>query len=150
VELSDKRVDSLKQYDLPVEVHYSLAFPIGDDDRIYFNPMLSEAKKENLFSAAERNYPVEMPYKVDELFIMRMEIPHGYVVEEMPKSARVRLGDGDGSYEFLIQADDQAVQIRSRLVLGRTNFQPEAYEALRNFFAVVMKKQGEAIVFKRK
>ena len=150
VEISEKHVDSLKQYDLPVEVHYSLAFPVGDDDRIYFNPMLSEAMKENLFSAAERNYPVEMPYKVDDLFVMRMEIPHGYIVEEMPKSARVRLGDGDGSFEFLIQADDQAVQMRCRLVLSRTNFQPEAYEALRNFFAAVMKKQGEAIVFKKK
>jgi len=149
MELSEKRIDSLKKYDLPVTVHYSVAFPIGEDDRIYFNPMLSEGVKENLFSAAERYYPIEMPFKLDELYIMRMEIPQGYQVEEMPKPVRVLLGD-DGSYEYLIQADDQAVQMRSRLILKRTFFPPYAYQPLREFFAAVMKKQGEMIVFKKK
>jgi hypothetical protein len=42
-----------------------------------------------------------MPFKLDELYIMRMEIPKGYQIEEMPKPVRVLLGDGDGSYEYL-------------------------------------------------
>jgi hypothetical protein len=150
VQLTDRGVDSLKRYDLPVTVHYSLGFPIGDEDRIYFNPMMGEGIKENLFSAAERHYPIEMPFKVDELFVMRMEIPKGYEIEEMPKPARVLLGDGDGSYEYLFQADDASVQFRSRLVLKRTFFLADAYQPLRTFFAAVMKKQGEVIVFKKK
>ncbi len=150
VELTDRRVDSLKQYDLPVTVHYTLGFPIGDEDRIYVNPMMGEGIKENLFSAAERHYPIEMPFRMDELFVLRMEIPKGYEVEEMPKQGRVRLGDGDGSYEYLFQVDSDAIQFRSRLTLKRTFFMPDAYEPLRTFFATVMKKQGEVIVFKKK
>jgi hypothetical protein len=150
VELTDRRVDSLKQYDLPVTVHYSIGFPIGEEDRIYFNPMMGEGMKENLFSAAERRYPIEMPFKIDKLFVMRMEIPKGYEIEEMPKPARVLLGDGDGSYEYLFQADDESIQFRSRLVLKRTFFLADAYQPLRDFFAAVMKKQGEVIVFKKK
>lgn len=150
VEMTERSVDSLKQYDHPVTVHYTVGFPVGDDDRLYINPMMGEGMKENWFSAAERHYPIEMPFKIDELFVMRMEIPKGYAVEEMPNSARVRLGDGDGAYEYLIQADDQAVQFRSRLVLKRTYFQAEAYQPLRDFFAAVMKKQGEVVVLKRK
>jgi hypothetical protein len=147
--LEDRRIDSLQQYDLPVTVHYSIGFPIGDDERIYFNPMLAEGLKENMFSATERHFPIEMKYKVDELFVLRMEIPKGYVIEEMPKGARVLLGE-DGSYEYLFQTDDEAVQFRSRLILKRTFFMPDAYQPLRDFFAAVMKKQGEMIVFKKK
>jgi hypothetical protein len=150
VGLTDRRVDSLKQYDLPVTVHYTLGFPIGDEDRIYFNPMMGEGMKENLFSAAERHYPIEMPFKMDELFVMRMEIPKGYAIEEMPKAARVLLGDGDGSYEYLFQVDDETIQFRSRLVLKQTFFLADAYQPLRDFYAAVMKKQGEVIVFKKK
>jgi hypothetical protein len=150
VEMTDRRVDSLSQYDLPVTVHYTLGFPIGDEDRIYFNPMMGEGMKENLFSAAERHYPIEMPFKIDELFVMRTEIPKGYGIEEMPKAARVLLGDGDGSYEYLFQVDDESIQFRSRLVLKRTFFLADAYQPLRDFFAAVMKKQGEVIVFKKK
>jgi hypothetical protein len=150
VELTDGSIDSLKQYDLPVTIHYSIGFPIGDDDRMYFNPMMGEGIKENLFTAAERHYPIEMPFNVDEIFTLRIEIPKGYVIEEMPKPVRIRLGDGDGSYEYLYQTDEQAVQFRSRLVLKRTYFQPDAYQPLRDFFAAVLKKQGEMIVFKKK
>jgi hypothetical protein len=150
VELTDRRVDSLKQYDLPVTVHYSIGFPIGDEDRIYFNPMMGEGMKENFFSAAERHYPIEMPFRMDRLFVMRMEIPKGYEIEEMPKQARVLLGDGDGSFEYLFQADDESIQFRSRLILKRTFFLADAYQPLRDFFAAVMKKQSEVIVFKKK
>jgi hypothetical protein len=87
---------------------------------------------------------------MDELFVMRMEIPKGYEIEEMPKPARVLLGDGDGSYEYLFQTDDESIQFRSRLVLKRTYFQADAYQPLRDFYTVVMKKQGEVIVFRKK
>jgi hypothetical protein len=147
--LGDRQIDSLQRYDLPVTVHYSISFPVGDDDRIYFNPMLAEGLKENPFSAAERHFPIEMKYKVSELFVLRMEIPKGYVIEEMPKGTRVLLGD-DGSYEYMFQTDDEAVQFRSRLILNRTFFMPDAYQPLRDFFAAVMKKQEEMIVFKKK
>jgi len=150
VELADRHVDSLKQYDLPVTVHYSIGFATGDEDHLYLNPMFGEGIKENLFSAAERHYPIEMPFKMDKIFVLRMEIPKGYEIEEMPKSARVLLGDGDGVYEYIFQVDSDGIQFRSRLTLKRTFFLQDAYQPLRDFFAAMMKKQGEMIVFKRK
>lgn len=150
VQLTEQHVDSLREYDLPVIERYTLGFPIGDDDRIYFNPMLGEGLKQNMFAAAERHYPIEMPYRLDETFVLRMEIPKGYEVEEMPKSTRIRLGDGDGMYEYIFQTGEQSIQFRSRLRVNRTFFSAEAYQPLRNFFTDVVKKQGEMIVFKKK
>jgi hypothetical protein len=150
VQLSDKHIDSLKAYDEPVTVRYTLTIPTAGEDRIYFNPMLAEGRQENPFAAAVRRYPVEMSYKIDELYVLQMHIPKGYEVEELPKGVRVKLNDSDGSYEYGFLSDGETLQLRSRLVLKRTYFAPEDYQNLRDFFALVMKKQGEVVVFKKK
>jgi len=150
VQLGDKHIDSLKACDDPVTIKYNLSIPMGGDERIYFNPMLSEGKKENPFAAAVRHYPIEMPYKIDELYVLQMDIPAGYAVEEVPKGVKVKLNESDGTYEYGFLVDGQTIQFRSRLMLKRTYFLPEEYENLRDFFALVVKKQGEVLVFKKK
>ncbi|MCH5689787.1 hypothetical protein LWM68_39510 [Niabella sp. W65] len=50
-------------------------FDFEDQDIVYFNPMFSEITTKNPFSAADRKYPVEMPFKVSENYILNMDIP---------------------------------------------------------------------------
>jgi hypothetical protein len=149
--LENTGIDSLSKYDLPVKIHYDFNIKSGgDDDIIYFNPMLSERYKENPFKAAERKYPVEMPYRIDELYTFSMEIPDKYEVEELPKSAKVAYNESEGSFEYLIQKDQTGIQMRCRLKLNKANFLPDDYGALRDFFGFVVKKESEQIVFKKK
>jgi hypothetical protein len=121
-----------------------------DGDIIYFNPMMAEGYKDNFFKAAERKYPVEMPYTFDEIYILNMEIPKGYVVEEIPKSAKVSFNDGEGFFEYLINKSNEGIQLRSRIVMKRANFSAEEYNSLRDFFGYVVKKHSEQIVLKKK
>ena len=81
---------------------------------------------------------------------MSMDIPAGYVVDELPKSAKVLLNTDEGYYEYIISKDDQQIQFRSRIQLVKANYQPEDYASLRDFFAFVVKKESEQIVFKKK
>jgi len=106
--------------------------------------------KENPFTAAVRRYPVEMPYKIDETFMLRMQLPDGYVVDELPKSTRVKFNDDEGLFEYLVSASGDMIQLRTRLSLAKANFPPGDYEGLRDFFSYVIKKQAEQIVFKKK
>lgn len=111
---------------------------------------MAEAYKENPFKSAERKYPVEMPYTLDEIYIFNMEIPTGYVVEEIPKSARVALNEKEGMFEYLIEKNDDGIHMRSRIKLNKAVFSSEDYNTLRDFFAFIVKKQNEQIVFKKK
>lgn len=149
--VSDLELDSLKQPDEPLNIIYDVHLT-GDStsDLFYFNPMLAEAYKENPFKSATRTYPVEMPCAMDETYTLNMEIPNGYVVDELPKSARVSYNTDEGFFEYLIQKSDQLVQFRSRIKLKKANFAADDYASLRDFFAYIVKKQGEQIVFKRK
>lgn len=148
VDLSNQSIDSLKVYEEPVAVKYDFKFD-ANDDMIYLNPILGEAYKENPFKAAERLYPVEMPYALNENFVFRMEIPKGYTVEEVPKSARVKLNEDEGMFEYLVAKDETSIQLRSTIRLNKANFLPEDYQTLRDFFAYVVKKHGEQIVLKK-
>ncbi|HEX4373330.1 MAG TPA: DUF3858 domain-containing protein [Puia sp.] len=149
--ITNAAIDSLTQLDMPATVHYDFAYKISsDNDIIYFNPMFSEGYKENPFKSAERKYPVEMPYVMDETYVFNMEIPNGYVVDEMPKSAKVSLNGTEGSFEYLIAKDDASIQMRSRIKLNKATFEPDDYSTLRDFFAAIVKKQSEQIVFKKK
>lgn len=111
--------------------------------------MLSEAIKQNPFTSAERLYPVEMLHKLNEVFSLNMEIPKGYKVDEIPKSTRVKLNDNEGMFEYIINNDGTRIQLRSKIVLEKANFMPDDYETLRNFYAFIVKKHAEQIVFKK-
>ncbi|MEO5684731.1 MAG: DUF3857 domain-containing protein [Chitinophagaceae bacterium] len=149
--ITEAAIDSLKQPDMPALIHYEFAFkPSADENVLYFNPMMTEGYKTNPFKSAERTYPVEMPYTTDETYLLNMEIPEGYTVEEIPKSTKVAFNEDEGFFEYLVQKSADGIQLRSRLKINKATFTPEDYEGLRDFFAFVVKKQGEQIVLKRK
>jgi hypothetical protein len=112
--------------------------------------MFGEAYKENPFTSAERFYPVEMPYAMNELYVANIQVPPGYVIDEMPKSTKVALPDNAGMFEYMIGGDPDKVMLRTRIVLNRATYTAEEYDYLREFFSYVVKKQAENIVLKKK
>jgi Domain of Unknown Function with PDB structure (DUF3857)/Domain of Unknown Function with PDB structure (DUF3858)/Transglutaminase-like superfamily len=150
-EISDFAIDSLNNYDDPVTVKYNFEIRPEKEDILYINPMFGEGQKENPFKSVERFYPVEMPYTVDETYLLQLEIPKGYVVDELPKQIIVKLNENDdGIFEYRISASGNTISLRSRLRIKRSYFMPEEYSMLREFFNLVVKKHNEQIVFKKK
>jgi hypothetical protein len=149
--VANLEMDSVLQPDQPLSVAYDVNLtPDATSDQYYFNPILEGELKENPFKAAARTYPVEMPYAMDETYTLMMDIPSGYVVDELPKSAKVLYNTDEGFFEYLVVKGDEQIQFRTRIKLKKANFTPEDYATLRDFFAYVVKKQGEQIVFKKK
>ena len=146
--LSNNRLDSLKNFDEKMKIGYDFSFKLNEDI-IYFNPLFGEAYKTNPFTAATRNYPVEMPYKTEELIIVNMEIPTGYKVDEMPKSVRMNYNENEGSFEYIINKDASTIYLKCVLKFNKAIFSSEDYEYLREFYGQIVKKQSEQIVFKK-
>lgn len=151
ISVSNFRIDSITQPEHPVKINYDIDFNHEAEDILYINPTFGEGYRENPFKSAERAYPVEMPFGIDEVFTMQMAVPNGYVVDELPKSLIVKLNEeGDGAFEYRISQSGSDISFRFRLRISRTFFLPEEYEMLREFFNLVVKKQAEQIVFKKK
>jgi hypothetical protein len=148
VALTNLSFDSLHIKEAPVTVHFDLAYePV--EDVLYFNPMISEAEKQNPFVYSERNYPIEMSYCFNSTYILNMDIPVGYKVDELPKSSIISLNGNEGKFEYMISNNSNKIQLLCTLKLNRANFEPQDYQTLRNFFELVIKKEDEQIVFKK-
>jgi len=151
VELEKENIDSLNKYDYPLAIRYDFNMKLDKEDILYLNPMFTEGIKENPFKSAQRFYPVEMPYAIDETYLLRLDVPKGYVIDELPKQLMLKLNEqNDGMFEYRISESNGIISMRSRLRISRAYFLPEEYEMLREFFNYVVKKHNEQIVFKKK
>lgn len=144
-------IDSLNKLENELNIKYDFDIKSEKEDIIYLNPMFGEGYKENPFKSAERSYPVEMPFGFDETYNLQLEVPQGYVLDELPKPLIVKLNEqDDGVFEYRISQSGDNISFRSRIRISRTYFLPEDYEMLREFFNLIVKKHAEQIVFKKK
>lgn len=150
IKIQDCTIDSLGRYNDPAGIRYNITYNYSNDDILYLNPMFGQAIKENPFKSEEaRLFPIEMPYCPDDLFLLNMEIPKGYKVEEIPKSARIKLGNDAGMFEYIIEQSANRIQLKCRLKIDRAIYDADNYSALRDFYSYVLKKESEQIVFKK-
>lgn len=150
IEVKNLEIDSTKKLDEPIALKFTAKYSMfGDNEIVYFNPLLDNTIKKNPFASAQRFYPVEMPYTQNDVYILNMEIPKGYMVDEMPKSARIKLNEDEGMFEYIIMKDATNIQMRVRLMINKASFTNEDYETLRDFYAFIVKKESEQIVFKK-
>ena len=150
-EVSNLSIDSLDKYDDPLAIKYDFQFKSEKEDILYINPMFGEGYKENPFKSAERFYPVEMPYTIDQTYLLQLQVPEGYVIDELPKQIIVKLNENDdGMFEYRLSESNGTISLRSRLRIKRSYFMPDEYEMLREFFGLVVKKHNEQIVLKKK
>ncbi len=143
-------IDSLDKYEVPLALKYQLEFTNEGEDFLYVNPNFGLGFKKNPFVAAERTYPVEMPYVQEDLITATIEVPKGYEIDELPKQMMLKLDPtGQTFYEYRLSQSGNQISYSGKLKIAHTNFKPQDYELLREFFNHVVKKQNEQIVFKK-
>ncbi len=148
--ISNEDFDSLNKCELPLIFHCDMDFRnMFKTDIVYFNPVIWSFLKMNPMIAGDRVMPVEMPYKLDDVYILSMDIPKGYQVDEIPKSSRFKLNENQGFFEYIIQQNPDNIQMNVRLKLNKTIFSPNEYSSLREFYSDVIEKENEQIVFKK-
>lgn len=151
IKINSPQIDSLSNYDEPLTVKYEIEMDKPSEDILYINPMFGEAWKKNPFQSEKRYYPVEMPFTIDETYLLTMDVPEGYVVDELPKQLIAKLDElGTAFFEYRISQSGNVISLRSRVKISRTFFPNEEYNSLREFFNLIVNKQNEQIVFKKK
>lgn len=144
------KIDFLDSLDKSLKIQFNLISKVQADELIYINPMFGQAYGQNPFKAESRLLPVELNFQEDNNFSLRMEIPAGYKIEELPGSTTIKLNSTDDvMFEYLIQYDEKYITLHTRLRMSRTRFEANEYESLRSFFNQVIIKQKEDIAFRK-
>lgn len=150
-QLANLHIDSLNDDNASISLRCDVGYTPDGGNLIYINPMFGAGYKTNPFKSAERQYPVEMPFATDDIYSLSMEVPDGYEIEELPRGFRAKFdAEGKTFFEYQAQSVGGIVLLSSRIKIDRTLYEPNEYEALRAFFNLIVKKQAEQIVFRKK
>jgi hypothetical protein len=90
-----------------------------------------------------------MPYTIEESYDSEIAIPKGYMADDLPDTYQILLNGGDGLFEYLIDKKDDKIIVHSKVVLHKATFPAGDYKDLRDFFADIVKKHNQQIVFRK-
>jgi Domain of Unknown Function with PDB structure (DUF3857) len=122
------------------------AFVNKTDDKIYVSPLLCFGDKDNPFKTEERKYDIDYGATKEEMYQFTLTIPEGFKVEEMPKIMRMQISDGGIKYDYLLAEKENTITVNTKLLIKKTNFFPEQYKELKEFYTKMIAKMGEQIV----
>lgn len=131
-----------------VKYKYILSKDIDDEDILYLQPLMIGLSKENPFNREERVSPIDFEYGYNQRVINTIIIPEGYTAE-LPEPAIIKLPNNGGSYMFNIVQNGQSINIMTDLKLNQTDFAPQEYPALKQFFSLMVEKNNSLIVLKK-
>ena len=138
--------ESFKEsYDIVINDHATTS-----GDMIYMNPFVSMQEVENPFKTEKREYPVDFGSPQERLYTSRILIPQGYVVDELPKPQIFVLPQNSARYVFNAAVVGEMINITSHLQINKSLFVQDEYPDLREFYTLVVAKQAEQIVLKKK
>ena len=118
-------------------------------DMIYFNPWVLNVMSENPLTEEERTLPVEFPNISTENLTSVVNLPEGYVVEELPQSLMMKSDDGKLSCVIASDVDGSTLRSRCQLQLDKIFFTPNEYPFVKNFLDEVYKRLQDVIVIKK-
>ena len=78
-----------------------------------------------------------------------LTLPEGYVVEELPASARGTMNHNELSYSYIIRQDGNKVTLQYRANVNTPFISPEQYEELCNFWEDMVNRNNQRIVLKK-
>ncbi len=152
-EISKKEFENLKDigqslkenFELHINNHSTTA-----GDVIYVNPFVVGQMTANPFKLEKREYPVDFGFPSDEVYMLKIEIPEGYDVDELPESRMIMLPQNASRYIYNINRIGNTIMITSNFSVNKSLFTQVEYPNLREYFNQVVAKQSEQIVLRKK
>lgn len=136
------------------DIKESYVFELQDEveainDKLYLKPLLFLAEKENPFKSDVRSFPIIMDYPAVENKTINILVPEGYEVEFLPESAIFQLNEGAGTFRFITSQNGSFIRVESEIDFKNIVYSPLDYGPLKDFYAQIVEKHSEAIVFKK-
>ncbi|MEG1766008.1 MAG: DUF3857 domain-containing protein [Muribaculaceae bacterium] len=119
-------------------------------DLMYLNPMIFLDKSTNPFTQVERKLPIEMAFQENVITAVNITIPDGYSIEEQPKAQIIKLDENGGYCSFLSNNTSTGISLQYKFKLNTILFLAPKYAQLRNFWSMVVEKNNEMLVLKKK
>ncbi|MFA9371536.1 MAG: DUF3857 domain-containing protein [Labilibaculum antarcticum] len=150
--ISEIEYKNLDDRNKPLQIQYSTEIENianMEGERIYFNPILKYKTSENPFKLEQREYPVNFGHPIQENYILILELPTNYTLEEQPKSELIKLPENGGTYTYRVSKTANKIMIQYKLNISKSQYLPSEYEYLKEFYNQIITKENQILVFKK-
>ncbi len=136
---------------LSLETHADFKGKLNSSgEYLFYQPNLLIEMDENPFLAEERFSDIEFGYNQYYTIISNIRFPENYELEELPKNIKMILPDTSIILNRIMQRNENLISYRITLEINRPYYFAEEYADFREFFAKLIEKLNEQIVFKKK
>lgn len=122
----------------------------ADPNTLYLNPFFVGRWKKNPFVSNQRLYPVDFGAPLETTFMLSLEYPETYEVDELPESAAMVLPQNGGKYLFNITNPENKISMTSVINLTKVVYSSVEYHSLKEFFNRIIDSHQSQIVFKKR
>ena len=119
-------------------------------EMVYLDPFVLSGLKENPFKSETREYPVDFGSPIEQTMLLKITIPDGYLIDELPKSKMISMPENAARYTYSAVQNGNIISLTSMFHINKSLFTQLEYPYLREFYNQVVAKQAEQIVLKKK
>ncbi len=134
-----------------MSVRFYVRFPemveeLGD---MWSVPFISPAElDENPLRAEESKVDISLAYPFKEKTIMDLHLPEGMEIVSVPESVKINLPNRGGRALCIVTAGGGKIKRMETLQVNQTEFTPEEYGSLRDFFSLYFERDAEPILLR--
>ncbi|PWW27600.1 MULTISPECIES: transglutaminase-like domain-containing protein [unclassified Chryseobacterium] len=119
--------------------------------KMIINPMLFLNKSSNEFDQTEvRQYPIDFGSPITKVKKVTLEIPEGYVIEEMPKEKKIVTEDKEIEYTYSIVQKGNKLEVTTTTKINSSDYPKEYYPAFKQIWGVASKFENQVISLVKK
>jgi hypothetical protein len=116
-------------------------------DHIYINPFTDFPIHNNPFLEAERLLPVEFPCKQTFSMTIRLMLPEGWKLEEVPKSTKIATEDKSISGHILYEiSEEHMLSIQIQFRQSSVTYYKDRYDSLRQLYDLFYNRSKDMLI----
>lgn len=121
------------------------------DENIFIQPIFFNRIIRNPFTSPTRDFPVDFSYPRKQIILVNCNLPKNYQVENLPTSVKKSIDESHVTLQFETKnVFDLSVQMDFQLAINQAQIAPEAYLELKEIYDLMIQKQAEQLVLKKK
>ncbi|MEO8885354.1 MAG: DUF3857 domain-containing protein [Mucilaginibacter sp.] len=145
-------VTNIDSLDKPLAEKYEVeidAFKDLNNTRFTFNPYLLDRVTTNPFKLTERNYPVDMGVPSENTFLLNMNLPEGYTIENAPQNATFVMPDKGGKFSIAYSGTGNSFNFSHITQFNKPIYDVNEYPALKELYNKIILSEKAEMVFKK-
>ncbi len=146
----DSKIESIEDIYAPVNIEHEVKInnqAMELNHKVYLTPMIYDQIEKNIFKDDERIYPVDFVYPFCKSFNIKLIIPEGFTISELPESISMSLPDKSAKFVYNISNFGNLINVSCKIEVKKITYLQNEYADLKEFYNQIIKKQSEPIIF---